>query len=163
MHVGDARLTLEREAREGLVNRFDLVLVDAFAGDAIPTHLLTREAVAAYGVQLASGGILLFHVSNRFYELRTVLQRVADALGVGHGVEAARRERGRALEGGIAVEDPSVYVAMWPHPADRGGSLVDGPRSARLAALRRERPSATPVSSPTTTRPSLRALRLFAQ
>jgi hypothetical protein len=113
MHVGDARLTLEREASEGLHHRFDLVLVDAFAGDAIPTHLLTREAVEGYGDQLASNGILLFHVSNRFYELRPVLQRVADALAWG----MAWKQRGAgevARSGGIAVEDPSLYVAMWP-------------------------------------------------
>ncbi|MFO0711213.1 MAG: fused MFS/spermidine synthase [Sandaracinus sp.] len=113
MHVGDARLTLEREAREGLRGRFDLLLVDAFAGDAIPTHLLTLEAVRGYGEQLTDGGILLFHVSNRFYELRPVLSRVAAELGW----SLAWKQRVAAevaREGGIAVEDPSVYVALWP-------------------------------------------------
>jgi predicted O-methyltransferase YrrM len=117
VHVGDGRLALERERREGLVHRFDLVLVDAFAGDAIPTHLLTREAVDVYGSQLASGGIVLFHVSNRFYELRPVLHRVADALG--WSMAWKQRARGEvARADGIALEDPSVYVAMWPMPTD---------------------------------------------
>ena len=77
--LGDGRLGLAR-VPDG---SFEVLILDAFAGDAVPTHLLTREAVEVYGAQLASGGILLFHVSNRFYELRTVLQRVADALGWG--------------------------------------------------------------------------------
>jgi len=113
MHVGDARLSLEREAREGLRQRFDLLLVDAFAGDAIPTHLLTVEAVRLYERQLAGGGILLFHVSNRFYELRPVLANVARELG--WGMAWKQRLAGEvARSGGVAVEDPAVYVALWP-------------------------------------------------
>jgi hypothetical protein len=160
MHVGDARLTLEREAREGLVNRFDLVLVDAFAGDAIPTHLLTREAVEAYGQQLASGGILLFHVSNRFYELRTVLQRVADALGWGMAWKQ-RVASEVAREGGIAVEDPSVYVAMWPiQPVeDRWWPALEARGWQRFDASDHRDPGLFTDDYA----PSLRALRLFAQ
>ncbi|GAB4201172.1 MAG: fused MFS/spermidine synthase [Sandaracinaceae bacterium] len=118
MHVGDARLTLEREAAEGARRRFDVLLVDAFAGDAIPTHLLTEEAVRVYDGQLRSGGILLFHVSNRFYELRPVLARVAEA--VGYRMVWKQRGAGEvAREAGVVVEDPSLYVAMWPiQPGD---------------------------------------------
>lgn len=134
MHVGDARLTLEREAREGLHQRFDLVLIDAFAGDAIPTHLITREAVGAYGDQLAGGGVLMFHVSNRFYELRPVLQRVADTLAWGMAWKQ-RNASEVARSGGIAVEDPSMYVAMWPiQPEELGAQR----RDPSLAAGERE-------------------------
>lgn len=113
MHVGDGRLTLERQAREGQRHRFDLLLLDAFAGDAIPTHLLTREALEGYVGQLAEGGVLLVHISNRFYELRPVLQRAADSLGL--GMAWKQRVASEVARGeGVALEDPSMYVALWP-------------------------------------------------
>jgi hypothetical protein len=70
--LGDARLALERDTAA----RYDILIVDAFSSDAIPIHLLTREAVAGYVRHLTSNGILLFHISNRFFELRPVLSSV---------------------------------------------------------------------------------------
>ena len=63
--IGDARLSLAGEAGE----RFDVLAVDAFAGDAIPVHLLTREAIELYRRHLAPGGILAIHVSNQYIRL----------------------------------------------------------------------------------------------
>jgi SAM-dependent methyltransferase len=71
--VGDARLSLEREAPQG----FDVLAVDAFSGDAIPVHLITREALALYLKHLKPDGIVAFHVSNRFLDLIPVVQRIA--------------------------------------------------------------------------------------
>jgi SAM-dependent methyltransferase len=71
--LGDARLVLENESPQA----FDLIVVDAFSGDAIPLHLLTREAVAIYRKHLRPGGALLFHISNRFVDLQPALARLA--------------------------------------------------------------------------------------
>ena len=71
--VGDARLTVMREP-DGL---FDVLVVDAFSSDAIPVHLMTREAIAGYMAKLAPGGILVMHISNRYMELRSVLAAIA--------------------------------------------------------------------------------------
>jgi len=73
---GDARASLAREAPQN----FDVLVIDAFSGDAIPLHLLTTQAVALYRRQLAPGGILAFHVSNQHVDLEpeiTVLAKAA--------------------------------------------------------------------------------------
>jgi SAM-dependent methyltransferase/MFS family permease len=76
--LGDARLTLEREASQG----FDVLAVDAFSSDAIPVHLITREALGVYLKHLKPGGIVAFHVSNRFLNLIPVVARLAHEQGV---------------------------------------------------------------------------------
>jgi spermidine synthase len=71
--LGDARLTLEREPPQG----FDVLAVDAFSSDAIPVHLITREALGVYLEHVKPAGIVAFHVSNRFLELAPVVARLA--------------------------------------------------------------------------------------
>ncbi|HWP02225.1 MAG TPA: fused MFS/spermidine synthase [Gemmatimonadaceae bacterium] len=74
--LGDARLSLQREPD----NEFDLIVLDAFSSDAIPTHLLTREAIEMYMRKLRSGGAVAFHISNRYLDLRPVLIAAANEL-----------------------------------------------------------------------------------
>lgn len=69
VEIGDGRLGLERAA----AGEFGLIVLDAFSSDAVPVHLLTREAVDLYMSRLAPGGIAAFHVSNRFVDLVAVL------------------------------------------------------------------------------------------
>lgn len=76
--IGDARVSLARETDA----RFDLLILDAFSSDAIPVHLLTREALELYRRRLAPGGTLAFHISNRFLDLETVLGSLAGAAGM---------------------------------------------------------------------------------
>jgi SAM-dependent methyltransferase len=78
--LGDARLNLEKEAAQN----FDLLVIDAFSGDAIPAHLITREAVAIYRRHLRDGGVLAFHVTNRYLDLVPVVAMLAQA----HGLQA---------------------------------------------------------------------------
>jgi spermidine synthase len=70
--IGDARLSLERSSAS-----HDLLVIDAFSSDAVPVHLLTREAFTTYAARLSPGGLLAFHVSNRHVDLRPVLARLA--------------------------------------------------------------------------------------
>lgn len=102
--AGDARVSLERERVRG-EPPYDLILVDAFAGDAIPSHLLTLEALRLYLDRLAADGVLLLHVSNRYFDLRPVLRANAERLGLA-GVHVARTTE-LALD-----QDPSQYVAL---------------------------------------------------
>jgi SAM-dependent methyltransferase len=72
--LGDARLTMEREAPQG----YDVIAIDAFSSDAIPVHLITREAMRAYLQHLKPDGVIAFHVTNRFLRLSPVVKQIAD-------------------------------------------------------------------------------------
>lgn len=67
--IGDARLLLQTEAD----GKFDLLVIDAFSSDSIPTHLLTQEALQLYFSKLAENGLLSFHITNRHLQLKKVL------------------------------------------------------------------------------------------
>jgi SAM-dependent methyltransferase len=95
---GDGRLSLERQAPQG----FDVLVLDAFSGDAIPVHLLTREAFELYFRHLKPQGILAIHVSNRLLDLPPVVEAGARSVGA------------RAIEVTNAEDDASaVYESEW--------------------------------------------------
>jgi spermidine synthase len=75
---GDARVSLAQEPNQ----QYDVLAVDAFSGDAIPVHLLTSQALELYQRHLAPGGIIAFHVSNKFLDLAPVVQQEADHAGL---------------------------------------------------------------------------------
>jgi hypothetical protein len=77
--LGDARLSMERELLEDRPQRYDLLAIDAFSGDSIPTHLINLEAVALYLGHLNEDGILAFHTSNRHLDLEPVVGLLAEA------------------------------------------------------------------------------------
>jgi hypothetical protein len=86
--MGDARLQLQ-QAPNG---HYSLIIVDAFSSDAIPIHLLTREAIQMYLEKLAPEGILAIHISNRYLHLEPVLGNVAQELGLAGRVQVDREE-----------------------------------------------------------------------
>jgi spermidine synthase len=75
---GDARLTLAQEAPQGL----DVLVIDAFSGDSIPSHLLTREAFALYRKHVKPGGVMAFHISNQYADLAPVVRALAADAGL---------------------------------------------------------------------------------
>jgi hypothetical protein len=75
--MGDGRLSLEREAPRG----YDLLGIDAFSGDSIPMHLVTREAMAIYVKHIKTDGVIVFQATNRFVDLLPVVKRLADEFG----------------------------------------------------------------------------------
>ena len=107
--IGDGRLRL-READDGT---FDLIVLDAFASDSVPAHLLTCEAVELYRRKLRPGGAVLLNVSNRYVDLAPVLAAVARA--VGHST------RGRGF---------TATRTRWSAPSPPGGSCWTTQRSA---------------------------------
>ncbi len=90
--LGDARLTLEGEPPQA----FDILVLDAFSGDAIPVHLLTKEAFALYLRHLKPDGIIAVHVSNQYLDLTPVVAQLASFYGytaiVVHSPKDADRE-----------------------------------------------------------------------
>ncbi len=75
--LGDARLNLEREAPQN----FDVLAIDAFSSDSIPVHLITLEALDIYAKHMKPDGVIAFHVSNRFLNLKPVVQMLAEKRG----------------------------------------------------------------------------------
>jgi hypothetical protein len=75
--LGDARLSMEKENSQ----QFDLLALDAFSGDAVPVHLLTREAFEIYDRHMKPDGVIAVHISNRFLNLEPVMRNVAKHFG----------------------------------------------------------------------------------
>jgi len=80
--LGDGRLSLERELAQGVSQDYDVLIVDAFNGDAVPVHLLTIEAFELYLRRLKPSGVLAMNVTNTFLDLRPVVIAAAERLGL---------------------------------------------------------------------------------
>jgi hypothetical protein len=103
--IGDARISLSH-APDGY---YGMLVLDAFSSDAIPIHLLTEEALRLYAAKLAPDGILLFHISNRYFDLAPVLARLAAKMKL----SALLREDLRLSEAeALAGKQPSRWVVM---------------------------------------------------
>jgi hypothetical protein len=125
--------TIAVDGRLGLRNAppssYDLIVIDAFSSDAIPTHLLTREAVSMYESRLAPGGLLAFHVSSRFFDLPPVLAAIAaDRQLPAYVRRDTEVPPERATEGMRA----SVWVLLGRRVADFGQLARSAPRWVRL-------------------------------
>ena len=105
MILGDGRLRL-REAPDGA---YDVLIVDAFSSDAIPTHLLTREAVSDYRRTLSDDGLLVLHISNRYLDLETVVGNLADDAGLVTRYRRTFSLGPKDIEEGI---DPCEWVVL---------------------------------------------------
>lgn len=111
--LGDARLSLNAAP----AGTYDLIILDAYSSDAIPVHLLTREALALYRARLAAGGAIAFHISNLYFDLAPVVAALAHDAGM-----ASRRMH----DSPIALKDDSrgkwtsEWVAVARDSADFG-------------------------------------------
>ena len=105
LSLGDARLSLEREAPQ----QFDVLAIDAFSSDAIPVHLITREAVEVYLRHMKPDGVIAFHVTNRYLNLVPVVEGIANELGL-HALwidDAGLEPFGNASSWVLLAKDPS--------------------------------------------------------
>lgn len=123
--LGDARLMLAKAPSAA----YDMIILDAYSSDAIPTHLITREALALYQSRLAPGGLLLFHISNRYLDLRPVLSSLAADAGM-VAVEQFDEATPDEQAGG---KSPSQWVVMASQPGDLA-LIDDDSRWKQLAA-----------------------------
>ncbi len=108
--LGDARLTIAQQPAQSL----DLLAIDAFSSDAVPMHLMTREAMEVYGRALQPDGLILFHISNRYLDLRPVLAANAKALGW----------EGMILVDQVGEENPLNYTSIWVAMSRDSGTLL---------------------------------------
>jgi hypothetical protein len=120
--IGDGRLNLAATAD----GSFDLLIMDAFTSDAIPVHLLTREALALYMQKLAPGGIVLLHISNRYLELEPVVANLVEDAGLAGLIQEHRPSEDESYLGGSS----STWVAVAREPDDLG--LLDSCEKWRL-------------------------------
>jgi len=107
--LGDARLTLARQPRDA----FDILLIDAFSSDSVPTHLLTQEAVRGYLTHLKPDGVIILHLSNRNLDLNGPAQAVAKAAGGVALIQHYRPDFVKDRAGWPSPED-AVIVARSP-------------------------------------------------
>jgi hypothetical protein len=116
---GDARLSLEQESEKSELQNFDVLAIDAFSGDSIPVHLLTREAVSVYLQHLnPSDGVLAFHITNTYLDLRPVIVNAADHFGLnlvwvhakGDGLLSAESEWMLLSRGELPQSGPDATV-----------------------------------------------------
>jgi spermidine synthase len=121
--LGDARLQLQNAPDQ----HYGLIVLDAFNSDAIPIHLMTREAITLYTSKLAPGGMLAFHVSNRSLKLDDVLAALAQQNGsVSVGIVDAYQNPARG-------KDPSEWVVM-ARQSPAFDTLTQNPRWRPLQA-----------------------------
>jgi SAM-dependent methyltransferase len=110
--VGDARLELAKRAPAS----FDLIVLDAFSSDSIPMHLLTQDAVRMYLTKLAPGGVIVFHVSNRYLALEPVVANVAGSLGLHTWLNDDQPDPDEMARG----KQPSKWIVAARNVADFG-------------------------------------------
>ncbi|WP_326524317.1 fused MFS/spermidine synthase [Sphingomonas sp.] len=115
--VGDARMRLAEEA----AGSFDILALDAFSSDAVPMHLMTREAFETYGRVLPRNGLLLVHVSNRFLDLEPV---VAASGATGKWLGAMMSYHPHESEGEQAAS--SDWIALTRDPSTFARLISDG-------------------------------------
>ncbi len=123
--LGDARMML---AQEGAAHRYDILIIDAYGSDAVPMHLTTNEAMRLYMSRLAPDGVLLYHISNRYYAIDRPLARSAASLGL------AARFQDYLAEGATEPGDTPSHVVMIAPNEDALGSLAHDARWKPLAS-----------------------------
>jgi SAM-dependent methyltransferase len=121
--LGDGRLKLA----EAPDSSFDLFVLDAFSSDSVPVHLLTREAVELYLRKLSPGGLMAFHISNRYLDLRPVISGNARSLGLPGLSQSYAVSQAAARDGAAS----SIWILVARNRAALG-TLVDDPRWKRL-------------------------------
>ncbi len=126
--VGDGRLVLESERPQA----FDVLVLDAFTGDAVPGHLLTRQAFDAYLRHVAPGGAIAVNVSNRYIDLARMVVPLAEGLGLTARIVHTPRRPGQLIQ-------EATWILLARDAARISAPAIDG-ATVPGADLRRVRP-----------------------
>jgi hypothetical protein len=126
--LGDGRLSLEREPARG----YDVLGIDAFSGDSIPMHLVTREAMAIYLKHLNPDGVIVFQATNRFIDLLPVVKRLAAEFGLEAVNVADEPEAVDGAEYWYSSTDQIIVtrnrkLLAWPRIAEIAEPIADRP------------------------------------
>jgi hypothetical protein len=142
-YLGDARIVLEGQTDL----RMSVVVVDAYSSDAVPVHLTTTEAMQLYLDRTTQNGVVLYHISNRFYDIEVPLARSAAALGANiwlHDEQITARQHadGAAASRVVMIARPGADIAdilangNWQVVEDDGGRLWTDDYANPLSILR---------------------------
>jgi len=123
--LGDGRLSLEREQDQ----QYDLLVIDAFSGDAIPVHLITQQALELYFRRLKPGGILALNIANTHLNVEPVVERLAEALGKQALVVASPSMLQRNIF-------PAIWALLSSSPLNDPVLSASARKPAALAGLR---------------------------
>jgi hypothetical protein len=130
VRVGDGRSVLQRQLDQGEARRFDVLVLDAFSSDAIPVHLLTREAFELYWRALKPDGVLAINISNRHVDLSPVVRKLAEVngkeahwvsgqAGDGEGVLASVWVLVTSNRTFLDAPDVAAHLQPWPENAPK--------------------------------------------
>ena len=111
-HLGDARVVLGDQTDL----KFDVLVIDAYSSDAVPVHLTTNEAMALYKDRLTDTGVLVYHISNRYYDIGRPLARSAENLGL--SMWRQFQERPASTDPGYRVSDVVMLARDPAHVSD---------------------------------------------
>ncbi len=128
--LGDGRLSLEREAPRA----YDVLGIDAFSGDSIPMHLITREAMALYARHIKPDGAIVFQATNRYVDLMPVIKRLASEIGMEAVIVSDSPEEDQQGPGYWRSSTDQVIVT-------RNKALLGSRHFAQAAEPIRDRPS----------------------
>ncbi len=141
-HLGDARIVLEGQDNLG----FDVLVIDAYSSDSVPVHLTTREAMEVYLSRLNPGGVLIFHISNRYYDIGLPLARSAQTLGVNAWRQNQDRlvsnDPGFRMSDVVMVADPTADLSdllatgFWQPLQSDGGPVWTDDKANPLSILK---------------------------
>jgi spermidine synthase len=120
--LGDARIALTKEPDRA----YDLLIVDAFSSDAIPVHLITREAIDLYFQKLDTDGVLAFHISNRYLNLAPLVSKLSRDSGLTCLVRS---------DNGSASAAKGNVATRWAVMARSAATLEPLSRDSRWKAL----------------------------
>jgi hypothetical protein len=128
--LGDGRLSLERELAKSGSQRYDVLGIDAFSGDSIPMHLVSREAMALYVKHLAPDGVIVFQATNRYIDLMPVVKRLASEVGLEAVLVSDYPEKKEAADYWLSSTDQILVTrnqALLAHPrvAEAAEQIMD--------------------------------------
>ena len=126
--LGDGRIMLEQELADAAGGpRYDVLVIDAFSGDAVPVHLLTLESLELYRRALAPGGVLVLQITNRHVDLERVVRGLADAAGL----QALRLDQAPPADSG-GITNAWMWLAAEGVPAPDGVDVTDPTQDASV-------------------------------
>jgi hypothetical protein len=139
IRLGDGRLNLERNVNAKELPGYDVLALDAFSGDSVPVHLLTREAFSVYRRALAPGGVLAVHVSNLHLDLERVVRGLAGDMGLA-SVLVRQDSRDDSLSEWVLVPSDERFLAqldsLGAPPSGRAPVVWTDQFSSLLSVLR---------------------------
>lgn len=121
--LGDARLSMEREESQ----QFDVLLLDAFSGDSVPVHLLTKEAFEIYQRHMKPDGIIVVHCTNRYLALASPVTKIAQEMGYGTTRIGTDSEGDYDITDYLLVTNNQAFLDANPEESPFEETLLDVP------------------------------------